>query len=149
MWRIQACSKLHYPEGKKNPCVIRELKRYSEKKKKMNEEEREKKGARNKINKYADIEIFFSHRSCNRGLWNIWPKYQREIQEARDKFHVLWNKRNISWTQMAERTIMLYYSSTYHSTFVLTYKARSSVSFFHNPSESNVDTTSEEIFLIH
>lgn len=76
--------------------------------------------------RYADIEIFFSHRSCNRGLWNIWPKYQAQ---GWNKFCVLWNKRNISRTQLVERTIAVYYSSTYRSAFGLSYKVRSSVSF--------------------
>lgn len=76
--------------------------------------------------RYADIEIFFSRHSCNGGLWNIWPKYQ--VQDW-NKFCVLWNKRNISRTQLAERTIAVYYSPTYRSAFVLSYKVRSSVSF--------------------
>jgi hypothetical protein len=39
---------------------------------------------------------------------------------GRNKFHVLWNKRNISRTQMVERMIAVYYSATYRSAIVLT-----------------------------
>lgn len=43
-----------------------------------------------------------------------------------------------------ERTIAVYYSPTYRSAFVLSYKVRSSVSFFHNL-RSNIDTASEDL----